>query len=79
MADLSAQYVVRYNIVYAKLLYSCRRFTNALDRARDALSDSQVKQKKIFSFYSVSICDNKNTTTRNVTLVDNKFGEYLKF
>ncbi|PVD23128.1 hypothetical protein C0Q70_16391 [Pomacea canaliculata] len=46
VADLSAQYVVRYNIVYAKLLYSCRRFTNALDRARDALSDSQDDEER---------------------------------
>ncbi|PVD23131.1 hypothetical protein C0Q70_16394 [Pomacea canaliculata] len=44
--DLPKQYVARYNTVYAKLLSSCRQYTNALDRARDALSDSKDEEER---------------------------------
>lgn len=44
--DLPRQYVARYNIVYAKLLYSCHQYINALSWAREALRYSKVSGTK---------------------------------
>ncbi|XP_025109738.1 uncharacterized protein LOC112573505 [Pomacea canaliculata] len=44
--DLPRQYVARYNIVYAKLLYSCHQYINALSWAREALRYSKDEEER---------------------------------
>lgn len=46
MADLPAQYLAKYYTVYAKVLHSRGQYTEALDRAKDALSAAQVRNWK---------------------------------
>lgn len=46
VADLPAQYLAKYYTVYAKVLHSLGQYTEALDRAKDALSAAQVRNWK---------------------------------